>query len=309
MIVFVITQILLFWFAYRYQHKEGRKATFYAHNNRLELIWTIIPAIALTVLVLNGFSMWSKITDKAPEEAHQIEVFAYQFGWKVRYPGKDGILGKSNFNLISGSNELGLAEKNEYAKIIEEAKATLAEAEAEHEFLNRNDDPTPSEAAAIAENKVKLKRAQGHYNRLLALDGNPRIFDGTGNDDIIPTEIHIPIDEPVLMHFRARDVIHSAYMPYFRVQMNCVPGMPTQFWFKPTKTTAQIRTEMNDPNFDYYLICAKICGSAHFNMKIKVVVESKENYSKWLAAQKPRFNSATPVSAEVETPTKAIVSN
>lgn len=298
--VFVVTQIALFWFAYRYQAKEGKKALFYAHNNRLEVIWTIIPAIALTILVLNGFSMWSKITDKAPEEANEIEVFAYQFGWKVRYPGADQVLGKSNFNLISGTNDLGIGVVSEYDAIVKEAAETLAETQAEQDFLDLNDDPTEEEAIAIAENKVKLKRAQGHYNRLLALKGNERIFDGTAEDDILPTEIHVPVDEPVLMRFRARDVIHSAYLPYFRVQMNCVPGMPTQFWFKPTKTTAQIRQEKGNQEFDYYLFCAKICGAAHFNMKIKVVVESRADYEKWLRAQKPRYNKSEPARAAIE---------
>ena len=293
--VFVVTQIALFWFAYRYQYKKGHRATFYAHNNRLEVIWTVIPAIALTVLVLNGFNMWSNITSKAPEEAHEIEVFAYQFGWKARYPGQDKILGNSNFNLISGSNELGVAVDSEYDKIVAEAKETLDDLQKEHDFLSLNDNPTSEEAEAIAENAVKLKRAQGHYNRLLALKGNKKLFNGAGNDDLFPAEIHVPVDEPVLMRFRARDVIHSAYLPYFRVQMNCVPGMPTQFWFEPTKTTAQIRQEKEDPNFDYYLFCAKICGAAHFNMKIKVVVESKEDYKKWLANQNTRYN--TPVQA------------
>jgi len=307
--VFVVTQIALFWFAYRYQAKEGRKALFYAHNNRLEVVWTIIPAIALTVLVLNGFSMWSTITDKAPEDSNEIEVFAYQFGWKARYPGTDQVLGKSNFNLISGTNDLGIGVVSEYDAIIIEAAATLAEAQEEHDFLDMNDNPTPEEAAAISENKVRLKRAQGHYNRLIALKGNERVFDGTANDDLFPGEIHIPVDEPVLMRFRARDVIHSAYMPYFRVQMNCVPGMPTQFWFKPTKTTAQIRTEKEDPEFDYYLFCAKICGAAHFNMKIKVVVESRADYDKWLKAQKPRYNKSEPAKAAIETSTEEVATN
>jgi len=171
-----------------------------------------------------------------------------------------------------------------------------------------NDDPTEEESVAIAENKAKLKRAQGHYNRLTALDNNATLFDGTANDDILLSEIQIPVDEPVLMRFRARDVIHSAYLPYFRVQMNCVPGMPTQFWFKPTKTTAQIRQEKNDPKFDYYLFCAKICGAAHFNMKIKVVVESRQDYDKWLASQKPRFQKDEPMKAQAQEETKEVVS-
>ncbi|MDX5320937.1 MAG: c-type cytochrome, partial [Bacteroidota bacterium] len=309
--VFVVTQIALFVFAYQYQYKEGRKAIFYAHNNKLEIYWTVIPAIALTILVLNGFNMWTKITDKAPEDAHEIEVFAYQFGWKARYPGVDQVLGNSNFNLISGTNNLGVAVKSEYTAILAEAKTTLDELTAENEFLSRNDDPTEEEAVEIAENKKKLKRAQGHYNRLLALANNETVFNGAGDDDFIPTEIHVPVDEPVLMRFRARDVIHSAYMPYFRVQMNCVPGMPTQFWFKPTKTTAQIRQEKGDQNFDYYLFCAKICGAAHFNMKIKVVVDSKADYEKWLRANqmKPAFKKEAPVQAETPVETEAVASN
>lgn len=301
--VFVITQIALFWFSYKYQYKEGTKAVFYAHNNRLEVIWTVIPAIALTILVLNGFNVWSNITTKAPANANEIEVFAYQFGWKVRYPGADGKLGQSNFNLISGTNELGIAVPSEYDAIMIEAKKTLDDLETESEFLSNNDDPTEEEAKQIADNKVKLKRAQGHYNRLVALKDNERLFDGAAQDDIIPAEIHIPVGEPVLMRFRARDVIHSAYLPYFRVQMNCVPGLPTQFWFEPTKTTDEIRKEKNDPKFDYYLVCAKICGAAHFNMKIKVVVDTPENYKKWLKAQPPSYNQNEPAKAEaVETP-------
>lgn len=289
-IVFVITQILLFVYAYIYRSRPGRKAVFFAHNNTLEVVWTVIPAIALTVLVLNGFSMWSKITDKAPEDAHQIEVFAYQFGWKARYPGKDGKLGNHNFNLISGTNELGIGVRTEFDAILEEAKATLDELTKEHDFLSLNTNPTAEEAEEISINKKKLKLAQGHYSRLLSLGKNETFFNGDADDDIIPNEIHIPVNEPVLMKFRARDVIHSAYMPYFRVQMNCVPGMPTQFWFKPTVTTKEMRSKVGDNNFDYYLFCAKICGAAHFNMKIKVVVESKEDYNKWLKAQKPRYN-------------------
>jgi cytochrome c oxidase subunit 2 len=95
--------------------------------------------------------------------------------------------------------------------------------------------------------------------------------------------------------------------------MNCVHVMPTSFWFKPTKTTAEIRVEKNDPTFDYHLVCAKICGAAHFNMKIKVVVESKAEYNKWLASQKPRFGSGVTEmraenAAEAEIKNKEIVS-
>ena len=85
--------------------------------------------------------------------------------------------------------------------------------------------------------------------------------------------------------FRSRDVIHSAYMPHFRAQMNTVPGVPTRFKMTPTITTDSMRMVLNDPDFDYILLCNKVCGAAHFNMQMKVVVESEEQYNAWLESQ------------------------
>jgi cytochrome c oxidase subunit II len=107
--VFLITQIALFVFAYKYQEKEGRKAFYLPHNNTLEVVWTIIPAIALTVLVVIGLRHWNKITGDAPKNAMVVEVTGKQFGWIFRYPGKDGELGKKNYTLIrdEAGNTLG----------------------------------------------------------------------------------------------------------------------------------------------------------------------------------------------------------
>jgi cytochrome c oxidase subunit 2 len=123
-------------------------------------------------------------------------------------------------------------------------------------------------------------------------------------DDVITTELHLPKDQPVLLKFRSQDVIHSAFLPHFRVQMNCVPGSKTQFQFIPNKTTAEMRSEpevidkvkrINEIRaakgedsweFDYVLMCNKICGSAHYNMQLKVVVETQEEYDKWMKEQK-----------------------
>lgn len=107
--VFVVTQILLFWFAYKYQEKENRKAYFFPHDNRLEVIWTVIPAIVLTVLVGFGLYYWFQITGEAPKNAQVVEVTGSQFKWEFRYPGKDGKLGRKYFKEIneSKSNPLG----------------------------------------------------------------------------------------------------------------------------------------------------------------------------------------------------------
>ncbi|HPG12045.1 MAG TPA: cytochrome c oxidase subunit II [Chitinophagaceae bacterium] len=108
-IVFIITQIALFWFAYKYQESDKRKAFYYPHNNKLELIWTVIPAITLTVLVGFGIFYWFKITGNAPKNSMVVEVVGSQFKWEFRYPGTDGVLGKKYFKKINDaeSNPLG----------------------------------------------------------------------------------------------------------------------------------------------------------------------------------------------------------
>lgn len=108
-IVFIITQTLLFWFAFRYQSTEKRTSFFYPHNNKLELIWTTIPAIALAVLVAIGLRNWISMTSEAPKDATVVEVVGKQFNWIIRYPGKDGVLGKRSFrNINDANNVLGL---------------------------------------------------------------------------------------------------------------------------------------------------------------------------------------------------------
>ena len=105
-IVFVITQALLFWFAFRYQSTEKRTAFYYAHNNRLELIWTTVPAIVMAVLVIIGLRNWMAITSEAPRDAQVVEVVGKQFNWIIRYPGQDGVLGKRNFQLITNTDNV-----------------------------------------------------------------------------------------------------------------------------------------------------------------------------------------------------------
>ncbi len=117
-IVFVITQILLFWFAFKYQYKENRKSFYFPHNNKLELIWTVIPAITLTVLVGFGLYYWFKITGDAPKESLVVEITGKQFAWIYRYPGKDQVFGKKYYKNINEaeSNQLGLLWDDRSAK-------------------------------------------------------------------------------------------------------------------------------------------------------------------------------------------------
>ncbi len=99
-VVFIITQVALFWFSYKYQESDTRKPYYYPHNNKLEMIWTVIPAITLTILVGFGIFYWFKITGDAPKNSMVVEVVGKQFGWEFRYPGKDGILGKKYFKNV-----------------------------------------------------------------------------------------------------------------------------------------------------------------------------------------------------------------
>jgi cytochrome c oxidase subunit 2 len=107
-LVFLITQVLLFWFSFRYQESDNRKAFYFPHNNKLELLWTTVPAIFLTVLVVFGLKYWFKMTGEAPKNSVVIEVTGHQFGWEFRYPGHDKILGRKNYKLTRGNNGLGV---------------------------------------------------------------------------------------------------------------------------------------------------------------------------------------------------------
>jgi cytochrome c oxidase subunit 2 len=109
-VIFVITQVLLFWFAFKYQEKEGQKAYFFPHNNKLELLWTTVPAIFLTVLVVFGLKNWFKFTNDAPKNSVLVEITGHQFAWDMRYPGKDGVLGKKSYKLYNQplGNTLGV---------------------------------------------------------------------------------------------------------------------------------------------------------------------------------------------------------
>ncbi|MDB5125726.1 MAG: cytochrome c oxidase subunit [Mucilaginibacter sp.] len=223
MIVFVITQILLFYFLAKYRHSTKRRAYFLPHNNTIEKVWTIIPAIVLTILVVFGFFTWRTITNTTDVKGDiNIDITGHQFAWELRYPGKDGKLGKKYYKLVTGLNNLGV------------------------DFKDRNS------------------------------------FDDLKADTLV-----IPVHKSIRINIFAQDVIHSVYMPYFRLQMNAVPGLPTFFKFVPTITTNEMRGKVGDPNFEYLLYCAKVCGDAHYNMKKIIRVVSDSEYQAWLSHQKP----------------------
>jgi cytochrome c oxidase subunit 2 len=248
-VVGIITQWLLHYFAFVYRGSKDKKALFYAENHRLEFIWTIIPVIVLAVLIIYGLFTWTDIMSfDDDDDPMVVELYAYQFDWRARYGGLDNTLGEANVRLIEGLNQLGVD-----------------------------------------------------------------VSDPNAQDDKVVTELHLPIGKKVLFKMRAQDVLHSAYMPHFRAQMNCVPGMITQFAYTPNITTKdmrleedviakvkhinEIRTSKNIEliakgeealemyDFEFLLLCNKICGSNHFNMQMNIIVETEEEFNTWISEQ------------------------
>jgi cytochrome c oxidase subunit 2 len=242
-----ITQVLLHYFAFKYRGKKDQKALYFADNNKLEAIWSVIPAVVLAGLILYGLYAWTNImfVDE-DEDTIVVELYAQQFKWTARYSGNDNVLGKANVRYIEGINTVGVD-----------------------------------------------------------------LADPNAQDDFVASEIHIPKGKKVHFKMRSQDVLHSAYMPHFRAQMNCVPGMVTEFAFTPIYTTAEYRalpymvekvahinelrakksiglvakgeTALDPYTFDYLLLCNKICGASHYNMQLKIVVDTPEEYKKWLS--------------------------
>ncbi len=126
--------------------------------------------------------------------------------------------------------------------------------------------------------------------------------DVKAQDDILPQlkEIHLPVGALVTIHVRAKDVLHSLYLPHFRTHIYAVPGQKNKVTLVPTITTREMRKKLGDPNFDYELACNQLCGGAHYNMRMKVVVESWEEYEAWLRQQKPAYQPTQPQPVQAE---------
>lgn len=123
-------------------------------------------------------------------------------------------------------------------------------------------------------------------------------MDAAVNDDRMSSELVMPVGEEIELVINSRDVIHSVYLPHFRVQMNAVPGMTTRFHFKPTVTSAKMKEITGNDKFEYILLCNKICGVAHYNMKMPVRVVEKDEYNSWLKGTKMAYTKATDAPAE-----------
>ena len=241
-------QFFIFFFTFKYRGKKGTKAYFFADSHKLEMLWTITPAIILSGLIIYGLWTWNNVMDSSDaEDPLFVELYAKQFQWEARYAGADNELGSANVRFIKGTNTMGI------------------------DFSDKN-----------AADDIPLVVGDGKFVK----------------------ELHLPKGRKVIFKLRSQDVLHSAFMPHFRAQMNCVPGMVTQIAFTPSVTTAEMRLNENtiakfahinelrkkegkEPvEFDYLLLCNKICGSSHYNMQLKIVVDEEADFNKWMASQK-----------------------
>ena len=199
-IVFILTNLVLAWFSFRYQDHEGAKASYWHDNPRLEWTWTLVTAAILFVVLFNALGLWAQINTEAPADAQLIEVTGQQFAWNVRYPGKDGILGRTDHKLASQENPIGL-DKNDAA---------------------------------------------------------------SADDILLLNQLYLPLGRPVRVQIRSMDVIHSFFLPNFRVKQDAMPGMTISTWFVPK--------ELTPPDQPLEIACAEHCGLGHYRMKGQVHV-------------------------------------
>jgi|TARA_B110000879_G_scaffold19318_1_gene23571 cytochrome c oxidase subunit 2 len=281
-----ITHILLMVFLFKYAKNVSPKATFVTHNNRLELIWTTTPAVVLTIIVIYGISAWNSMLMDKPEDSINIELYARQFDWTARYAGEDNQLGKANFRMISTTNALGVINSSSIDDRLNEYDDQIFELEASREKVF----PGGVSDDEILDNIILVKKNRAAVLQYEEQSKNEN-FDIANDDIITKVEFHIPVNKSVNFSIRSQDVLHSAYMPHFRAQMNAVPGVITHFYFTPIITTKEMKKITGNPDFDYLLLCNKICGAAHYNMQMNIIVETEEEYNKWLAEQ-PKFNVA-----------------
>jgi len=207
-IAFVLVHVLLALFVWMGSRRQ--QAAYWHDHRTLELTYTLVPAAILVTLISMGAVVWARIHAPAPPNALLVEVRGEQFGWRFRYPGPDGVLGRVNPALINlRTNPLGL-------------------------------DPA----------------------------------DPAGRDDIQTTELHLVGNRPVRVRLRSRDVLHSFFIPAFRVKQDAVPGMTVDVVFTPTREGR------------YEIACAELCGVGHYIMRGKITVESQAAFDAWLAGQR-----------------------
>lgn len=183
-IAFFAVQITLVWFVIRYRHREGQPARYTHGSNRIEVIWTIVPALILVVIALMSQKAWAHVRLDFPKDPYVVQLEPAQFQWDIRYPGLDGKFG--------------------------------------------NDD-----------------------------------------DYMTVNKLRVPFGRPIVVEMTSKDVLHSFFLPEFRVKQDVLPGMTTKVWFEPVRTGK------------WEIVCAELCGLGHYRMRGEIHVLPEAEFEKW----------------------------
>lgn len=257
-IVFIVTQILLFYFAWKYRMEKGRAALYMPHDNRLEVIWTAVPALVMTFLVVGGLDAWNEVMADMPEDAVsvlvpttedkteylEIEATGYQFAWDIRYPGEDGLLGTKNFRLISGANPLGQDWSDE--KNLDDFLTTEIVLPVNRWIRVRITAKDVLHNFYLPQFRVKMD----------AIPGLPTYF----------------IFKPTMTS--AQYVEALSEVPQYQ-EMD--PNNPDQELWE---------------NYTFELACAELCGQGHFAMRRPVRVVEEAEYAAWARTQQSFYMSS-----------------
>lgn len=248
-IVFIITHILLFWYSYKYRSIPGRKAIFQPHNNTLEIIWTVVPAVVMTFLVVNGLIVWNDVMGDVDSSSEYLEIEAtgYQFAWDLRYPGADKQLATKDFRLIDpGTNPLG---------------------------IDWSDDKAIDDIVLSGADKIVLPVDTMVRVRITAKDVLHNFY--------LP-HFRVKMDAvPGLpTFFKFKPTITTAE---FRQNLKEYPEWRQPY--DPEDPDSKERWEM----FDFELACAELCGKGHYSMKRIVEIVTREQYNDWINSKSPYY--------------------
>lgn len=281
--VYFSTNALLFVFAYKYAYHPDRKAYYFPHDNKLELIWTVVPAVALAFIIIFGLLTWNKITGAPSDDAVVVELYAKQFDFTARYAGEDNKLGYADYKLINGTNPLGVVTEDNIQTRLDEIDQLITD---NQNTLNGLDSGrTILSAANAVKYQAEMEKMGRIKERIVVMKEtmSDEVYEMSNDDYTVKTALYLIKDQEYQFIFRSQDVIHSAYFPHFRAQMNCVPGMRTKLKFKPIYTTAEMKEKTGNPDFEYILLCNKICGASHSQMNMPVIVGTAEDFEAWKA--------------------------
>ncbi|MBD3582365.1 cytochrome c oxidase subunit II [Flavobacterium selenitireducens] len=264
-----VTQGLLHWFAFKYRGREGQKALYFADNDKLEFVWSVIPAIVLAGLILYGLYAWTNImfVDE-DEDVLVVEIYGKQFSWEARYAGEDNVLGKANVRYIEGVNTLGVDMADPHAQ----------------------DDKVVNELHLPKGKKVLFKiRSQDVLHSVYLPHFRAQM-------NAVPGMVTQFAFEPIYTTAEMRD------MDFMKEKVHNINELRAK---KSAELIAKGQPGLDPYTFDYLLLCNKICGASHYNMQMKVVVDEPEDFKAWLEGKETlsaavKASKAKPADNEAE---------